>query len=122
MDRRDFIRLMSLISGGSLLTSCGLGGKEEKLIPYLVPPEDGVVPHEAVFLKTACTECPAGCGVSARVIDGRPVKLEGSREHPVNAGALCMRGQAAISRLYDPERLKKPLVRKRRCSSRGHLG
>jgi len=39
------------------------------------------------------------------------VKLEGNPDHPVNAGALCLRGQAALQGLYHPDRIAGPLVR-----------
>ncbi len=117
MNRRDFMRLMGIASGSSFLGSCGLERTPEKLIPYLVPPDDGVIPGEPVFFKTACMECPAACGISAKVREGWPVKLEGLKDHPVNNGALCIRGQASLSRLYHPERLQNPLLK----DSRGNL-
>ena len=55
-----------------------------------------------------CRECPAGCGVLARNRDGRVVKLEGNPDHPVNRGALCVRGQAALQGLYHPDRFAGP--------------
>jgi anaerobic selenocysteine-containing dehydrogenase len=38
-------------------------------------------------------------------------KLEGSAEHPVNHGGLCVRGQAAIQVTYHPDRITQPLKR-----------
>jgi molybdopterin-containing oxidoreductase family iron-sulfur binding subunit len=110
MNRREFIRMMGVASGTTLLGSCGFKGAPEKLIPYLIPPDDGVIPGEAVFFSSTCTECPAGCGMSVRVREGRPVKLEGNPGHPVGGGALCVRGQAGLGRLYHPRRLKAPLA------------
>ena len=39
MNRRDFVRLMGLATGATFLDSCT--GNDEKIIPYLVPPDDG---------------------------------------------------------------------------------
>jgi molybdopterin-containing oxidoreductase family iron-sulfur binding subunit len=111
MNRRDFLRILGL-AGGTAAVACQ-GKPPEKLIPALVPPEDGVLPGEAKWVPTVCTECPAGCGLLARVREGWPVKLEGNPEHPVNRGALCVRGQASLSRLYNPERIKEPLLQQR---------
>ena len=36
------------------------------------------------------------------------VKLEGNPDHPVNRGALCIRGQAALQGLYHPDRFAGP--------------
>ncbi|UCH84960.1 MAG: 4Fe-4S dicluster domain-containing protein [Candidatus Latescibacterota bacterium] len=109
MKRREFVQLMGLASGASLLSSCGLERETEKLIPYLVPPDDGVIPGKAVHVNTTCTECPANCGMTVKVMDRRAAKLEGNPAHPVSTGGMCMRGQASISRLYHPGRLKHPL-------------
>ncbi len=109
MDRRDFIKKLTAGSAGAAAASCTPvdGGK---LIPYLVPPDD-IVPGVPTWYATACRECPAGCGVLARVREGRVVKLEGNPEHPDSRGALCPRGQAGLQGLYDPDRITGPLLR-----------
>src|SRR5690606_39043268 len=84
--------------------------KVEKLIPYLVSP-DQTVPGVSTYYSTTCRECAAGCGVVAEVRDGRAIKLEGNPEHPVNRGALCARGQSALQGLYNPDRYRQPMVR-----------
>ncbi len=111
MNRREFVQLVGLASGASLMSSCGLERETEKLIPYLIPPDVGVIPGKPVFFATTCTECPAGCGISARVIDHKAAKLEGIEGHPLSAGALCVRGQSSIARVYHPKRLGRPLRR-----------
>jgi molybdopterin-containing oxidoreductase family iron-sulfur binding subunit len=111
MDRREFLGLLTLASGASLLAGCDLTRKSEKLIPYLVPPDDGILPGQATFVNTSCTECPANCGLTARIRDTRPVKVDGNANHPINDGALCLRGQASLSRLYHVDRLRQPLVK-----------
>jgi len=109
MDRRDFIKKLTAGSAGAAAASCTPvdGGK---LIPYLVPPDD-IVPGVPTWYATACRECPSGCGVLARVREGRVVKLEGNPEHPESRGALCPRGQAGLQGLYDPDRITGPLLR-----------
>jgi molybdopterin-containing oxidoreductase family iron-sulfur binding subunit len=39
-------------------------------------------------------------------------KLEGNPDHPISRGALCARGQAALGGLYDPDRVRTPVVRR----------
>jgi molybdopterin-containing oxidoreductase family iron-sulfur binding subunit len=111
MDRRKFLQLMGLVSGTTLLSSCGSERNQKELISYLVPPEDGVRPGTAAWRVSTCSECPAHCGITVRLREGRAVKLEGNPDHPVSQGALCMRGQAALWRLYHPQRLRTPLLR-----------
>jgi anaerobic selenocysteine-containing dehydrogenase len=49
--------------------------------------------------------------MTARRIDGRVVKFEGMAGHPRNEGTLCPKGQAQIISIYDPNRVKTPLIR-----------
>ncbi len=47
----------------------------------------------------------------ARRIDGRVIKFDGHPANPRNRGTLCPKGQAQIISIYDPNRVKTPLVR-----------
>ncbi|NND73793.1 MAG: molybdopterin-dependent oxidoreductase [Ilumatobacter sp.] len=60
---------------------------------------------------TTCWIGKQDCGISARRVDGRVVKFEGMNGHPRNDGTLCPKGQAQIVSVYDPSRVKTPLIR-----------
>ena len=111
LKRRDFLRIMGGVSGSTLVSSCGSKKGSKKFISYILPPEEGILPGEATFSPSTCAECPAGCGVSVKIREGWPIKLEGSPGHPVNDGGLCIRGQSSITRLYHPKRIASPLLR-----------
>ena len=108
LDRRDFLKLVGVGAGGAAASGCA--DHVEKLIPYVVQPEE-ITPGLAVHYASTCCECPAGCGLRVRTRESRPVKLEGNPEHPVNRGALCARGQAGIGRTYHPDRFRGPMLR-----------
>src|SRR6266566_3486200 len=112
IDRRRFLKVLGVTSAGAAAVSaCGIGPEPtERLIPYLVQPEDQI-PGTATYYATTCRECAAGCGVRVRVREGRAVKLEGNPDSPINRGRLCARGQAALQGLYNPDRIAHPLVR-----------
>jgi molybdopterin-containing oxidoreductase family iron-sulfur binding subunit len=82
----------------------------EKLIPYLVSPDE-TVPGVSNYYATTCRECATGCGIIAETRDGRTIKLEGNPDHPMSRGAICSRGQAALQGLYNPDRFRGPMIR-----------
>ncbi len=93
MDRRTFLQLSGLTAAGSLLAGCK--SANEKLIPYLIPPDEGVTPGRAKYYASSCRSCPAGCGILVRVSEGRAKKDRGEPRSPGQQGKLCARGQAA---------------------------
>jgi len=111
IDRRSFLKIVATSGAAVAAAGCGkeaeelLGNAPTKLIPYVVPP-DGIVPGVAAYFSTVCRECPAGCGLLAKNRDGRVIKLEGNPDHPINAGALCIRGQGQLQGLYHPDRFR----------------
>jgi molybdopterin-containing oxidoreductase family iron-sulfur binding subunit len=112
MNRRRFLTVLGVTGGGAAaLGACGVGSEApKKLIPYLVQPDDQV-PGTATYYATTCRECAAGCGLHAKVREGRVIKLEGNPESPVNHGRLCARGQAGLEGLYNPDRVSEPLAK-----------
>ena len=65
---------------------------------------------KATYTPTFCEICFWKCGALAKVINGRVVKLEGNPAHPGARGKLCARGNGGAGLLYDPNRLKTPLI------------
>jgi len=108
LDRRDFLKLVGVGAGAAAAAGCS--DPVEKLIPYVVQP-DVITPGIPVYYASTCRECSAGCGLHVKTREGRPVKLEGNPEHPVNKGSLCARGQAGIGRTYHPDRFPGPMLR-----------
>jgi anaerobic selenocysteine-containing dehydrogenase len=71
---------------------------------------------KSTYFATTCRECPAGCGLIMRTLEGRAIKAEGNPNHPVNSGKLCSRGLVGVQGLYNPDRFqgpRKPPVRGR---------
>lgn len=123
MDRRRFIKLSALTGTSATLASCG--NPDYHLIRFV--PEDQLVPGVGVWKPSVCPLCPAGCGLTVRVMEGETEvirdgklgvtkmglakKLEGDPQHPINQGKLCTRGQAAAGITYHPDRVGHPLKR-----------
>ena len=81
----------------------------EKLLKAKIPcPETGItVKH------TLCDICTPEnhCGIDAYVLDGKVIKVEGTKEHPHNHGLLCTKGAASRDYIYRAARLKTPMRR-----------
>ena len=107
LDRRDFLKLVGIGAGAAAATGCD---PVEKLVPYVVQPEV-ITPGVPVVYASTCQECPSACGLHVKTREGRPIKLEGNPEHPINRGALCARGQVGLGRTYHPDRHTGPLAR-----------
>ncbi len=107
--RRDFLKVLGVTGAGAGLSGCSTEGAE-RLLPYVVPPED-ITPGVATWYTTVCKGCSAGCGMWVRTREGRAVKIEGNPNHPVSQGGLCSRGHATLQHLYNPDRYTGPMVR-----------
>ena len=100
MTRREF-----LIAAG---VACATSARGETTAPRVMyagakNPE----PLERT-LFTLCRQCPGGCGLRARVVNGCVVGIAGNPRHPINRGGVCARAPAAVQALYNPDRLTKP--------------
>ncbi len=107
--RRDFIKLAGLSAAAVSLSGC-VGQSSSDIQTQPNAPE---TPTNAPinWVPTVCHICPAGCGVLARTVGERVVKIDGNPYHPLNQGKVCPRAQAAMQVLYDPDRIQRPLKR-----------
>ncbi len=114
VSRRDFLKLAA---GATVVTGFAPSVRRMVLEPYVQPPEEAL-PGKATWFASTCRQCPAGCGIIVRVINGRAKKIEGNPLHPLNQGKLCARGQAGLQVLYNPDRLRNAV---RQTGGRGSL-
>ncbi len=103
--RRTFLKGVGATGGAVAATRLIAGGPEtlhaQELPQTLV--EDRV--------PSACWIGKQDCGLLVRRVNGRVVKIEGHPTNPRNLGTLCPKGVAQIISLYDPNRVKTPLLR-----------
>jgi anaerobic selenocysteine-containing dehydrogenase len=81
------------------------------LVKPPVPGSRQFATGEERWIATSCAQCPAGCGLRVRVVEGRAVRVEGNRENPLNRGGVGPRGLSSLQGLYDPARIRGPMVR-----------
>jgi len=64
-------------------------------------------------VATVCPlDCPDGCSLEATVQNGRVVSIDGSHVNPVTDGYICAKVRRFPERVYGPDRLTHPAIRK----------
>ncbi len=112
LNRRDFLVYGGATAAGITLGEAGrrwLARADAKAAAWHAPATER-------WASSVCRECAAGCGVRVRLMDDRPVKVDGNPLCPIARGRLCAKGQAAIESYFDPDRLVGPA---RRTGPRG---
>ena len=67
------------------------------------------------YVHSICNFCSTTCSIKVAVkkvggID-KAVKIEGNEKSTLNRGKICARGQSGLQQVYDPDRIKYPLIR-----------
>ena len=103
-ERRQFLKIMgaSLALAGFGLSGCRRWPKEQ-IAPFAHRPP-GRVPGTTQFFATSMELAGVGSGLLITSYDGRPVKIEGNPQHPINRGATDALAQASVLEMYDPDR------------------
>lgn len=74
-------------------------------------PKMEFLPQQEV--KTVCPYCGVGCSLYLGIRNGRIVRVRGDWQGPVNHGELCVKGRFGWDFVHHPERLTRPLIRKK---------
>ncbi|MGE3260530.1 MAG: TAT-variant-translocated molybdopterin oxidoreductase [Bacteriovoracia bacterium] len=106
LDRRDFMKIMGASALMASLAGCSRR-PVQKIVPYVTNPEE-IIPGQPNFYASADPQ--TGYGLLIKTREGRPIKVDGNTDHPMNRGALHTRAQAMIHDLYDPDRLRAPRI------------
>src|SRR5690606_23448313 len=112
VDRRDFIKLSCATVGALAVGNTA----EAQLFPDgfpnpFRPPPGAWYSQDVTTVFSYCENCFWKCGIKAYVAGGKVRKVDGYEGNPKSRGMLCPRGQGAPAQTYDPDRLKKPLIR-----------
>ncbi len=68
-------------------------------------------PGTEKVVTSVCEMCTVRCPILVRVRDGKVVRIEGNPKEKSTQGAICAKGNAGISLLEDPDRVRTPLIR-----------
>lgn len=106
MSRKQFLALLTA-SAAFAATGCNNYHDRGEVVPYSKRPEE-VTPGVANYYASTCSGCAQSCGILIKTREGRPIKIDGNPDHPINRGKICATGQASVLNLYDPYRLRGP--------------
>jgi len=105
ISRRNFLKWTGAATAASVTTA------QAPVLHALVPDKKDGAPTKIENRFSVCDMCLNKCGLIARVEDGLVTKLDPNPKFLKSRGMLCARGNAGIDQLYDPDRLKYPLLR-----------
>jgi len=107
MSRKQFLALLTA-SAAFAAAGCDSYRDRGEIVPYNKKPEE-ITPGVADYYASTCSGCSQACGILVKTREGRPIKVDGNPDHPVNHGKICAKGQGSILNLYDPYRLRGPV-------------
>jgi len=105
--RRTFLQLLGGTAGAAVVAKGQITSKVSDAaddVKRWATPEEVMVP-------SICQQCPGGCGLMVRTLDGEVAGVAGNQYHPVNRGSVCPKAFGGLQLLYDPNRIKGPLAR-----------
>jgi molybdopterin-containing oxidoreductase family iron-sulfur binding subunit len=106
LTRREFLSLIG--AAAALAAGCSRPDRGE-IVPFTKRPA-GARPGVTDFYASTFQEGLSAHGVLVRTREGRPIHVEGNDRHLAGNGRASLRAIADIMGLYDPDRLKGPLV------------
>src|SRR2546426_4524058 len=69
----------------------------------------------ASIVETACPlDCPDACSLAVTVQHGKVIEIDGSHKNPVTEGFICAKVRKFGQRVYGPDRILYPAIRKGR--------
>lgn len=107
LTRRSFIKQ---VGGAGLFAAVGGG----PLLGYFAEAAPGTSSNSAMaekWVASTCQGCTTWCPVQVRVVDGRAIGVRGNPHSKANHGQICPRPHIALQQVYDPDRIKVPMMR-----------
>ncbi len=116
ISRRKFLQgtvALTVVGASALSTTSLLSNehKEQKSSGKIPTSNTKTGTGEAHEVATLCEMCVNKCAALARVENGVITKLNPNPKFPKSKNMLCARGNAGIQSVYDPDRLKYPMIR-----------
>ncbi|NOQ27050.1 MAG: 4Fe-4S dicluster domain-containing protein [Bacteroidales bacterium] len=107
-NRRDFLKLFGFgLASTLVLSRCE--NMTHKAIPFLIKPEE-ITPSMANYYASGFFDGDKYNSILVKVLDGRPIKIEGNELSNISQGATNSITQSSLLSLYDDTRYQKPQI------------
>jgi formate dehydrogenase major subunit len=103
-DMDDPMGASTCVACGECVQACPTGA--------LMPARDAALAAPDKSVASVCPYCGVGCQLTYHVKDNRILYVEG-RDGPANHGRLCVKGRYGFDYAHHPQRLTKPLIRRK---------
>ena len=103
-DMDDPMGASTCVACGECVQACPTGA--------LMPARDAALSVPDKQVQSVCPYCGVGCQLTYNVKDNRILFVEG-RDGPANHGRLCVKGRYGFDYAHHPQRLTKPLIRRK---------
>jgi formate dehydrogenase major subunit len=103
-DMDDAMGASTCVACGECVQACPTGA--------LMPARDAALAVPDRSVDSVCPYCGVGCQLTYHVKDDKIVYVEG-RDGPANQGRLCVKGRYGFDYAHHPQRLTKPLIRRK---------
>lgn len=110
LSRRAFLKATGALGAATAIVGGGSSLLKNASVAEAAAQAQG---QDVQLIPTFCAMCgpSSGCGINAKVVDGKFVGIEPFPECPTNKGKNCPKAHAAPQWLYSPERLRYPMKR-----------
>lgn len=107
LTRRGFIKGAATLGAVAALGTKLFDGPQKSLAEGEPDPSK----TEDRWVTSVCRQCRVFCPIKVHVVNGVAVKIDGNPDDPNAQGRICGKSQAGIMSLYDPYRVKAPMIR-----------
>ncbi len=104
--RRKFLAVLAA-STAYVTTACTDYRDKGEIVPYIKRPEE-ILPGKPTYYASTFSDDGISYGILVKTREGRPIKILGNPDDPINKGKIPSKVHASILNLYDPERIQNP--------------
>jgi formate dehydrogenase major subunit len=117
-DMDDAMGASTCVACGECVQACPTGALTSNVRTAAGTAREAAMTAPDKQVASVCPYCGVGCQLTYNVKDDKILFVEG-RDGPSNHGRLCVKGRYGFDYAHHPQRLTKPLIRRKDAPKRG---